>query len=58
MSCCPTQTEELTTELVEEHNKKMAELDNTHQLAMASALAHLKGIHSMIDTVAEAGTNR
>lgn len=52
------QTEELTTQLVEEHNKKMAELDSTHQLSMASALAHLKGIQSMIDTVAEAGTNR
>ena len=51
------QTEELTTQLVEEHNKKLAELDSTHQLTMASTLAHLKGIQAMINTVAEAGTD-
>lgn len=58
MSYCHTQAEELTTQLVEEHDKKMAELDDTHQLTIASALAHLKGIQSMIDTVAKAGTDR
>jgi hypothetical protein len=48
------QASELTEQLNSEFSSKLGKVMDDHQLQMAKALAHLKGIQSMIDTVAEA----
>lgn len=48
----------MTQELEQKHSEQEKELAENYQLKLATALAHLKGIHSVIDTVVEASEHR
>ena len=47
------QAEEISKELEDKHRRAENELEEEYRKKLAVAYAHLKGIHSMINTVVE-----